>query len=178
MRIAGFFYLAAIINFSQIKSCNKEKEILIWKENRKLSWKDFRQEAPRNSRHEAVSAIQIRMDYKIKVGLKKYAVYSLFKTNGSWTITNSDYLLIHEQVHFDLGEIYARLLRKSIRENKAAIDKSPRKKLDSLFNHFRQRLINAQTEYDSITNHSLNVEGQEMWNKRVKMQLDSLKNFK
>jgi hypothetical protein len=83
-----------------------------WSQHRQLEWGDFKGEFPGDENYAAVShngieamaGLTRRSDVKVK---------AIFYTQTSWveTTTLSSDVLLHEQTHFDLTELYARKMR-------------------------------------------------------------------
>lgn len=89
--------------------------IIYWDENRKLKKEDFKLFSPRNHSIENNLAIsnlsfEITVDSVIE-GIPYYKVKSVFNKNKSWIKDNQETVLRHEQVHFDIFEIYARKIQ-------------------------------------------------------------------
>ena len=81
----------------------------------------------------------------------------------------------HEQLHFDITELYARLFRKRLAENiKSTGDLS---KISGISNTIMKEWQEEQDDYDKETNHSMNEKKQAEWNLNLKQRLDALKEF-
>ena len=81
----------------------------------------------------------------------------------------------HEQLHFDITELYARLFRKRLDENiKSTGDLS---KISGISNTIMKEWQEEQDDYDNETNHSMNEKKQAEWNLNLKQRLDALKEF-
>ncbi len=50
--------------------------------------------------------------YKLRTGSYYYNIAPLFSKQESWMIAKSEDILLHEQIHFDIFELYARRMRK------------------------------------------------------------------
>lgn len=98
-----------------IIQCNN---ILIWSAERKLKWSDFQGNKKDfndfGKKAESTCGIQCEMIKKNEDYLPVFETYSYFIKNQSWTISWKDNTLEHEQIHFDIFELYARKIRKSI----------------------------------------------------------------
>ncbi len=182
--------LAGILSLSLTK---KEGEQYIrWDSNRPLIWNDFQgkldanivlqnpvqgdqiiEEADRktiiHTEMDAYCYHQINFMARYYGDTVTYEVKTLFDKSKSWTNSTSAYILNHEQRHFDIGEVHARRFRKFLADSMNAYD-AARQKL--VFNRFINDNLEAQKEYDSITNHSINVDQQLRYNQEI----DSLLN--
>ena len=114
MRLA--FIIIAICTLSSYRNVSIDKEPLInWSHDRKLTWEDFKgKPTASKSNMLAVTCSNINFTYKHSKGLiTNYEIKSVFIKDKSWTITSNLKALAHEQLHFDINELYARKIRKS-----------------------------------------------------------------
>lgn len=154
-----------------------ENADLEWNEFYELSWEDFRGKPGENAAGDAGTFVQIKAKpYFVKKKVK-YDVYVLFNKDKSWKRDQSPLLLAHEQLHFDLAEVYARKIRKRISElsSKGMND-------IKLFNRAIQFLLEesneADRQYDIETLHGMLEKKQAAWQKKIKAELAALKDFK
>lgn len=100
-------------------------------------------------------------------------VRALFLPEQSWvsrkTIGNIK-VLIHEQIHFDLTELYARLLRKELL-NTHFNKKHYKRKIKRIRKKTMVVLRETQADYDIDTRHGTNYARQEWWINYVRKQL-------
>lgn len=150
-----------------ITSCNSK--FVLWKADRPLKWGDFL--ASYSSGYEAHIDWRVRYNYRRQPVDDKYLmefrVQNLFFPNLSWVKlgSESDELLKHEQLHFDICELYARKLYISF--TKATYSSRYRAEIKKIastnFNELRQ----SQNNYDAETNHSLNKTLQAEWERKI-----------
>jgi len=94
-------------------------------ERSKLDWSDFRGRPEMNSTFDA--SVNTGITYQWSYGKDKgdielnYQVDSFCYPSLSWVKRGqmSDHLLFHEQLHFDISELHARIMRKRLKEYKA-----------------------------------------------------------
>jgi predicted secreted Zn-dependent protease len=125
----------------------------------------------------AVSSVSIGFQVDLFEDVPLINVYSYFNRYRSWTKdTSSVSLLSHEQLHFDICELYARKVRRSIRDlkdrNVKEIDKYQLVIQSKLEEH---RLEHQQ--YDSNTYHGMNEDVQKEWINKIKMLLIQLEEY-
>jgi len=77
----------------------------------------------------------------------------------------SDHLLMHEQLHFDISELHARIMRKRLEEYKAG--ENIRRDLNKMYKLVERMRINMQERYDEETEHSKNKMAQEKWKSKI-----------
>ena len=84
----------------------------------------------------------------------------------------TDDLLSHEQVHYDVGFVIARQLARELNVIDAATDRDLRKMVDDLFQlHFHTRARLIQSRYDRETQHGVNAHFQRVWKNNMSLCL-------
>lgn len=153
------------------------KTFLTWKENRNLTWNDFTGKPILGYVEVAMTASSIEFYYSTKQDQVNWTVTAKFFPSLSWYVKGktSNYILKHEQLHFDITEMYVRLFRKQLKENIHSIKDLP--KLKSISKSIMKQWDDEQHKYDDETDHSLDVDRQASWNLYVQQQLDALKDF-
>ena len=114
-----FFFVGFItlMSFTFVKD-----NFILWQENKKLKIQDFKAENKdtiKVNRQQFLGAISaIRIEYssfqRNKNSVPDFSIKTYFDPNESWMLLKNDYVLQHEQIHFDLTELYARKMRKSV----------------------------------------------------------------
>ena len=114
-----FFFIGfiSLMSFSFVKD-----DFILWQENKKLKIQDFKAENKdtiKVNRKQFLGAISaIRIEYssfqRNKNSVPDFSIKTYFDPNESWMLLKNDYVLQHEQIHFDLTELYARKMRKSV----------------------------------------------------------------
>ena len=114
-----FFFIGfiSLMSFSFVKD-----EFILWQENKKLKIQDFKadnKDTIKVNRQQFLGAISaIRIEYssfqRNKNSVPDFSIKTYFDPNESWMLLKNDYVLQHEQIHFDLTELYARKMRKSV----------------------------------------------------------------
>jgi hypothetical protein len=88
--------------------------LVYWGKNRKLNFEDFvlkkSKEEAGTKLAESTLSFEILVD-SISDGVPFYSINTIFKKSKSWMIGKQEYVLRHEQVHFDIFEIYARKIQ-------------------------------------------------------------------
>lgn len=153
------------------------KEYILWNDTLKLAWKDFKAVAVPNASEAAMTASSMEFSYNTKNTQLFWQVKVKFFPALSWfdKKRQSDYILKHEQLHFNITELYARLLRKQLSENVSSA--SDIQKLRKINKSILQDWQKEQNRYDAETNHSINEVKQAEWNLNIQKRLDSLRVF-
>ena len=147
----------------------KDPNRILWSKDRPLTWFDFKAPAKQNQGYDAMTEYSIDYDQVNN----RTGVFCYFEKSKSWRIKKqeTDYLLKHEQYHFNIAEIYARKLRKQIIELKLMDDQ---KELKKAYNKIFNECSKAQNNYDKETSHSRNSEAQAKWEKDMDIQMQEL----
>ena len=157
------------------------EEIIMWSE-KPLTWNDFKgSPAPGKDFHaSANTGISYSWSAKITGGEidLHYTVKAFFYPENSWVIEKNDRLLAHEQLHFDISEFHARLLRKKLKEFEPQGQKDLKETLRSIYETIETERKQMQEQYDADTRHGSYVETQEQWEQRMPIALERLKEYK
>jgi hypothetical protein len=168
-----FLLLIEVNSISQ----TAEDDMIVWNENETLAWSDFKGEVDANLQLSALSSINILPKGEWSANLPDIKVTCFFDTKKSWTRDTSSYkLLLHEQLHFDIGELYTRKIRKKISElRKCGI------KEIGVYNQEIQTLLSkyqlCQNEYDKETKHGILEEQQKIWDLKIANELLELQMY-
>ena len=171
------FLLIADIGIAQEKN-----DVIEWS-SEKLTWKDFQGAPLKSSSFIAVSAGKISVSPIVsEITLSnevRLTVRALFYKKKSWTVTSSKEILQHEQLHADIRELYARLLRKKLLDKAVfGSHEDAKKRIDIAYLELDRKMRATQDEYDIETDHSVNKHKQKEWNEKVENQLEQLKAYK
>lgn len=158
-------------------------EVIVWRDDLRLTWNQFKA-APKTDRAAAaLTASGITFEFSTsesdeRIVSFKAKVVAHFYPNKSWYIKEQSdaHILAHEQLHFDLTELYARKFRKQISNLK--VSNSLKNELRSLHETINKELAITQNTYDRETDHSINKELQAKWDKYVKQELLKLSAYK
>ncbi|WP_460503587.1 DUF922 domain-containing protein, partial [Hymenobacter agri] len=155
--------------------------LITWSAERRLTLADFQARGPAGSPLAASTSSNINADAACKDYVFSSTVKATFDPNTSWfrnPKTASESLLRHEQLHFDISEVYARIMRQKLQ---AFAAKANCEKLQPGFNNTTKLVYaawdNEQNRYDQETNHGLNAARQAQWEKQTAAKLDMLKPF-
>lgn len=151
-------------------------EKLAWSEHRTLTWDDFRGKPPKSTSFEAQSHCEMDASLDFEYDVVRYEVRCYFRPNEAWTKTNDSYILHHEQLHFDLTEVYARKLRKAFSETPVTMA-NVGATFRNLVKKYNRALEAEQDRYDRETDHSIDQEAQAEWNELIPQWLEDLEDY-
>lgn len=159
----------------------QENEKLSWNQEKSLSWSDFKASPKKHLPYKANTNSGLSFSWNSTESISgielTYEVRSNFYPNRSWVkkIEEVDYLLAHEQLHFDITELHARKLRKALESYEP--DEKMKKELDAIYSEIEKQRRQMQTQFDKETNHSINKQAEFKWRQFVKQELDKLKDY-
>ncbi|TXG35634.1 DUF922 domain-containing protein [Seonamhaeicola maritimus] len=164
--------------------CVKNDEpVIAWNDTYKLTWSDFKGEPDIYSSAVATTASGITFGFSIKqtngraVSFKTN-VNAHFYPKKSWYKPDraNIHVLNHEQLHFNITELFARKFRYRI--SKIVISKSLKEELQNLHKTINKELAMMQDKYDDETNHSRSIEFQSKWEGYIKLELKKYSKYK
>jgi hypothetical protein len=144
-----------------------------WSYEQRLVWDDFKGAPVRNSDAAALTATHLGFSYSFSKGQISYEIICRFDKKKSWGLVKNDWILGHEQGHFDIAEIFARELNKEVSDYK--FNKNTfQKDLDEIYREVMADKEAYQLKYDEETNFSRHKKNQEEWLKRIAKDLEEL----
>ncbi|MFD2244676.1 DUF922 domain-containing protein [Pontibacter ruber] len=151
---------------------------LAWSPARKLSWEDFKGNPDDQNPHHALTAANLAVDAKCNNNKFMYEVKCVFLPQESWSKNKmSKKLLQHEQLHFDLTEVHARLLRQKlvgIGTSCASVKKGMQQEVNAAFAAWKAE----QDLFDKKSNHGLDSVAQQQWAANIEQRLQQLEAWK
>ena len=165
-----------IVNTLPVNEKEEDDEYIPWLPERRLAWEDFYAEPKRNSEAVASTSTSLGISYQLEDGVLVYQVTCNFSKQKSWGLLKTDYILAHEQGHFDITEIAARRLHGALIQYEFKAD-SYKQDINALYRIIVKDKENMQAEYDHITDHSRNRRLQREWQEKIKMMLEETKEW-
>ncbi|MFT5337823.1 MAG: hypothetical protein ACI9YL_001835 [Luteibaculaceae bacterium] len=140
----------------------------------RLEWVHFKGDEPINIGEKDAAEIVSDFYWKFNrvYNFPRFITLTVMEESGSWVRPKyNDYegnLLKHEQLHFDITEWTRREFHDSL-NNCRKVDKAI---AIEIFKHYQNIESQRQTDYDSISKHGLDFNGQIKWSKKVKRKLN------
>jgi hypothetical protein len=157
-----------------------DKTAIYYDGKTKLVWDDF-QGPPDNSVDFAAltssgSGFNLAFQSDNNIMTMTINVFCDYSKPQSWVKPDkkTDYLLNHEQHHFDLTYIYTQRFIQKLRTANFTM-KNYEKLIGDIYKDAEKELYEEQTKYDDETHHSVIKEKQEEWNKKIDDELAALK---
>lgn len=162
-----------------LQSNAQTSDTIYWSSCYKLKFEDFKEKLDTTSEFDAISSIKI--DYDITqqslgkiTGLK---VFCFFNKSKSKAKNMDSTLLIHEQIHFNIAELYARKLRKKFSEYLKLKKSLSLDEAQAIYFNVKNEYKKINEQYDLETDYSKNRVSQKKWIIKVNAALLSLKQY-
>lgn len=163
------------ITFSQ------EDETITWNIDQQLKWEDYMGKLDPEVFANAKTSYKIEFvpenvlvdEHDRMPNYKKVTVVARFYKKYSWSVSRDTELLKHEQLHFDIAELFARKIRKRFSELKAKAES----RFSIYYSEYKVLWAECrayQRRYDQETNHGVNIQKNKEWVKLVQKELLSL----
>ncbi len=163
---------------------------ILWAEDAKLTYEDFRKTPPENLVNKDIQAVsRCDLTYNIETlenKSKQITLKTYFIKDSSWIAVKNQNTLDHEQVHFDLAELYTRKMRNSIAklQEKGVTEDQPY--LDTIHHYIKEnnkvdKLFDKQCFaliIDGVEINGTNVDRQNHWEDSIKKELRKLDMYK
>lgn len=153
----------------------EEEKAILWSLEKRLSWDDFQAEPPSNGNVAATTASGIsyyfssrEIDGRMQVD---FTVRTYFYPEKSWHIPEmcNEVILSHEQLHFDIAELFARKMRRQLTDTDFTRD--IKAEVREIYKQINLELREFQNRYDQETDFSRNVAQQKAWNATISAAL-------
>ena len=156
--------LATASNLAKEKK--ETEEFIPWTVERLLTWADFQREPVRNTDAVASTSTTLGLNYMLKGGKVEYQITCSFSKKRSWGLVKTDYILAHEQAHFDITELFARKLHQQLMAYQPN-RKTFQKDINAIYENVVKSKEAFQKMYDGETDHSRKRARQEEWLVRI-----------
>lgn len=152
------------------------QESIPWSADYRLSWKDFKGPIPLEALAAATTASGISYEYSGNMMFNEvkidFVVTAFFYPQESWYKPDicDDNTLSHEQLHFDIAELFARRMRKKL--SNATFSSNVKEEVRNIYQETLKELSDLQERYDWETDYSRNREVQLRWNQQIAEALE------
>jgi hypothetical protein len=154
----------------------EDAEFIPWSNHLRLTWDDFQCEPKRGTDAVASTSTSLGIAYQMQQGRLNYHITCNFSKVKSWGLMKTDYILAHEQGHFDITEIFARKLNEALM-NYEFNKRTFRKDINEIYQSIVRQKEEYQRMYDGESDHSRNRKSQYEWLERIQLLLDETQHF-
>ncbi|MBP2617703.1 DUF922 domain-containing protein [Chryseobacterium jejuense] len=169
-----FCLLAANVMFGQK---------ITWKEEQKLVWDNFKSPVNRRNNPDVAAYTNCGWEYSVVKSSNpkspvKIEIKTIFNEDKSWKDVKkiNDYILLHEQRHFDIAELFVRKFRKTVAE-KIRNSGDYNRLFKSIYTTISIEYKNFQMVYDKHTRHGMDEVKQAEYNAAISQELENLKSY-
>jgi hypothetical protein len=156
--------------------CYGQENMIRWSDKESLRWDDFSGKINDTSWFDAECFAEIRYNYKF-YNLKNFEfdVFANFDKGSSWIRkeNQSEALLKHEQLHFDIAALYSLKIKKIFETYNYTSHFLT--EIQLVFNNKKQEYLSIQRRYDEETEHSLNKKKQKEWEDYISNELRQMR---
>jgi predicted secreted Zn-dependent protease len=154
----------------------KADNLIDWSATRKLTWDDFQGSWSPESPNAALTSSSINVEFGYDKSGLTYSIKCRFNKDKSWGKIKNDYILAHEQGHFDIAEVHARKLNKALKKY-VFNSKTVSTDINQIYESVMKEHHATQEKYDLETDHSRIPVKQQEWNKTIQAMLEQYKAF-
>jgi hypothetical protein len=151
-----------------------KNDTIIWKKDSLLKKEDFKSKGKGKNGPLGYTNTFLFLYPNESNGVLVFSVEAVFVMSKSYITQYSDYILKHEQLHFDICELYARKLRKMIADKDFKKVHNVQEVIQQMYNKVSAEFIKEEDKYDNDTNHGLNAAKQQVWADDIQKQLQEL----
>ena len=154
-----------------------QESAIPWRADMELDWSDFRGKPNKESIIAAVTASGISYTFNAteRDGFYEveYQVETFFYPDQSWYQPEmcDDLVLSHENLHFDITELFARKMRRLMDQTR--FTENVRSEIKDIYKKILDELDAFQDRYDAETNFSRNRSAQLQWNDEIRKALQN-----
>ena len=165
--------------FAFTSALAQDSDAIPWEASRKLRWEDFKGTPPNLKKVAATTASGISYSYQTHGTPGQYRldyeVTAFFYPHKSWYHRElcDSVVLSHEQLHFDITELYARRMRTMLEGESFGPD--VKAEVRRIFKRLNRELSEFQARYDRETDFSRDREAQRRWNEKIGRKLSESK---
>ncbi len=163
-----YFFVLVILSGLSLQA---QEARILWEPETLLAWSDFRAKPPESKRIAATTASGISYHYNAtgtRDGYRlDFQVDTYFYPDKSWYHPDicDSVILSHEQLHFDIAELFAREFRRRLSQR--TFSSAVKAEVRQLFKEINNELSEFQNRYDQETDFSRDRAAQMLWNRRI-----------
>lgn len=144
----------------------ENEEFIPWVGDRRLSWEDFYSEPHTGTDAVASTSTTLGVSYQIVDTTLSYHITCNFSKVKSWGLLKTNYILAHEQGHFDITEVFARKLHKALQEYHFNPD-TYKEDISAIYQSIVKEKEDMQEAYDGESDHSRQRKVQYEWLQKI-----------
>ena len=155
-----------LVLLSMLLLKGEDDNLIDWTSTRKLTWIDFKGKPDPTSSNAALTSSSINVEFGYNRSGLIHSIKCRFNKSLSWVRIKNNYILNHEQGHFDIAEWHARVLHRALNEYEFNA-KTVGKDINQIYDRVMKEHVHNQQQYDEQTNHSLDTTMQRQWDLKI-----------
>lgn len=175
----GLFFLFISLQLKAQNSDSTHNKVY-WNQDSTLIWEDFQGIPDTSSQLSAYSTFSLPFGFTSDGEGEIWVTLKVFLAKkDSWVIKaeENDLLLKHEQVHFDIAELYRRKIIKALKNTSLTKINYMQKINDIINRYWTNEYKSRQNEYDKDSDYSRNIKGQIKWTKLIKKEIQEYDDY-
>src|SRR4030095_410726 len=136
--------IAVFLFFLPLSALGQIEQFIEWSPVKRLTWDDYLARPSSTSDAAAITSTALGVEYHLKNNSLTYTITCRFSKTASWGRHKTDYILLHEQGHFDITELFARKLAKQLKTYKF----NPRKYQEDVGKIYK-KVMDEKEEYQN-----------------------------
>ena len=172
--VIRLWIVISVLSLNLLKAQDNAVE---WTPEIELKWSDFNGTPNEKSIIAAVTASGISYTFNAmeREGYYEvdYSINTFFYPAQSWYRPQmcDELVLSHENLHFDITELYARKMRKEMDQTR--FTENVREEIKAIYHKILKELAGFQDRYDTETDFSRNRTAQLRWNQEISIALQN-----
>jgi hypothetical protein len=169
-RILSILLFTSIAQFAFAQQTGKSKlDTIVWKKSTPLLMEDFKGKPTGNLPADASTTITLYT--KVENGSTMLHIDAVFVKSKSYIKDKTAATLKHEQLHFDIAELYARKLRQRIIQKDFSKVENIETEIRKTYDQVAEEWGKVNRQYDEAVQNGMNMIKQKEWNDKIANQL-------
>ena len=171
-------YTIFILGFYSLYAQQETDTLINYSKDRMLQWSDFKGKAREDQAFDAMTEWGMKFSYNYDGNYFNFTLVCQFNKYESWAKDEkkTDELLRHEQLHFDIAELFTRKMRKELLTTKYKM-RTVYKVVNDIHEDHYMACNRYQKLYDKESMFSTHEKNQAEWEKKVAKELKSLSKY-
>ena len=174
LKLLSIFFLFHVGSSTLKNTDTSADNEIVWEQGKRLTWDDFKGKPDPDTHLHAYTRTSLKSDFVSNTQTSAVlAVTGYFVKNESWVMPEqkTDKLLAHEQLHFDLNELYRRKLANKLENHNGFTFKNFSQEASKIFQEVFNEMASEQKRYDQETQHSKIDAKQKEWEANIAAEL-------
>ncbi len=170
--LSFFLLFGALVLMGFVPKPLAEADQLYWNPERKLAWSDYLGNPDSLTATDPATATHLFGNFTIRADSMEVCCFAYFRKSRSWVPKDAqtETRLAHEQLRFDITELYARMLKKKVID-KVKDSVSAKEEYKKEFTTIRKAVRDRLFLYEAETNHGEDARKENDWEEKIAYEL-------